>query len=153
MSEIDDVIIDAGGAYFNIRSGASHPIGNGEDATDIIQSALDQHPRVFIPAGVYTISRPLRIHSSGRTLLGAGALTVLRAAEGLDQVILASSFDASVLSDIHVEGLCVDGSADPLHVQGINLVNLRRLTVRNVEGRSLESFVGIAVVEQFEVSG
>ena len=112
MSEIDDVIIDAGGAYFNIRSGASHPIGSGEDATDIIQNALDQHPRVFIPAGVYTISRPLRIHSSGRTLLGAGALTVLRAAEGLDQVILASSFDASVLSDIHVEGLCVDGSAE-----------------------------------------
>lgn len=55
-------------------------VGDGGDATDAIQRALDaasQGGTVRIPAGSYLISRPLRVHQS-TVVAGDGLLSVLR---------------------------------------------------------------------------
>ena len=54
----------------NVRAAPWHAAGDGhQDDTAAIQGAIDAHDAVFLPKGVYRISRPLRLRA-GTTLSG-----------------------------------------------------------------------------------
>lgn len=61
------------------------------DSTDALQKAIDSAPgkTIFIPAGIFRITRPIHLHS-GQTLCGAGSgNTVLTSDAEMEAVIHA----------------------------------------------------------------
>ncbi|HEV7588480.1 MAG TPA: right-handed parallel beta-helix repeat-containing protein [Longimicrobium sp.] len=147
MSTIRGVLLDEGGAYYNVEAGRVP----GQSDAQAIQAALDAHDRVFIPAGTYHLDAPLLVARSGMSLLGAGPRTVLRPAPGVARAIRVNGAPAR-LADVEVAGLAVDGSAAPFTCIGIEIDAVDRLRVRGVAGAQLQGFVGLDNCADFVLS-
>lgn len=134
----------------------SPPTKNAVDDTSILQAALDNTECVVnIPAGLYVISRPLKVHS--RTWVDADPEAVIRLADGAGRdassFLLTNADPKNGNQDIVVEGGVWDGNntANPRKREyhgrsyggvAVNFMNvrgiiLRRLTIRNPESFSI----------------
>jgi hypothetical protein len=98
--------------------------GDGAEATDAIQAALNAAPRggmVRVPAGVYAISRPLKMHQ-GTHLTGDGLLSVLQYSGPARTGCLASA-TPELSCAFHVTGLNLE-----LQTEGSWGVDLRGIS-------------------------
>lgn len=134
----------------------SPPTKKAVDDTSVLQAALDNMECVVkIPAGLYVISEPLKVHS--RTWVDAAPEAVIRLADGAGRdassFLLTNTDPTNGNEDIVIEGGIWDGnnSANPRKREyhgrsyggvAVNFVNvrgivLRRLTIRNPESFSI----------------
>jgi hypothetical protein len=69
----------------NVREAPYNAVGDGvADDYDALQRAIDEHNTVFVPKGIYALSKPLFLHA-GTRLIGIGNVqTVITAQEGAE---------------------------------------------------------------------
>lgn len=142
----------------------SLPSEKSADDTGLLQSALDNTECVVtIPAGLYVVSRPLKVRS--RTWIEADPATVIQLADGAGRdaasFLLTNDDPENGNEDIVVEGGVWDGNnkANPRkreyhgHSYGgvaVNFVNVRGLVLRRMTIRNPESFsIRLGEVEHF----
>jgi hypothetical protein len=126
----------------------------GTDDTAAIQAALDGNAHVYLPAGRYTVTTPLRVARGGVALRGAGAgVSLLTGSVGLPSLLTLSSYTGALIEGLEVAGVGFDGAPDRLKIQAITVANARRVSVREVAGASLEAFLGVELVYDWELTG
>jgi hypothetical protein len=86
---------------------------------------------VYVPAGTYPVRKTVRL-GNAVTLRGAGAATVLRAADGLNDDLIANR-DATGNEDLRVYDLRIEGNRlKQTAGSGIRLSRVRRAVIRGV---------------------
>ena len=142
----------------------SLPSEENADDTGLLQSALDDTECVVrIPAGLYVVSSPLKVHS--RTWIDADPSAVIRLADGAGRdttsFLLTNADPENGNQDIVVEGGVWDGTnkANPRKREyhgrsyggvAVNFVNVRGLVLRRMTIRNPESFsIRLGEVEHF----
>lgn len=142
----------------------STPTKKAIDDTSILQAALDDTECVVtIPAGLYEISQPLKVHS--RTWVDAHPDAVIRLADGAGRAassfLLTNADPENGNQDIVVEGGVWDGNnkANPRKREyhgrsyggvAVNFVNVRGIVLRGLTIRNPESFsIRLGEVEDF----
>lgn len=148
-----------------VRRGSS-PSNELPDDTDLLQAALAASDCVVrIPAGLYVVSRPLKVRS--RVWIDADSAAVIQLADGAGQdaesFLLTNEDPANGNQDIVIEGGVWDGNnrANPREREyhgrsyggvAINFVNVRGLVLRRMTIRNPESFsIRLGEVEDFLV--
>ena len=142
----------------------SLPSEKSADDTGLLQSALDNTECVVtVPAGLYVVSRPLKVRS--RTWIEADPAAVIQLADGAGRdaasFLLTNADPENGNQDIVVEGGVWDGNnkANPrkreYHGRSysgvtVNFVNVRGLVLRRMTIRNPESFsIRLGEVEHF----
>jgi hypothetical protein len=142
-------------------------VGDGAtDDCDALQRILDGGGRsVYFPAGIYTVSRPLRLPSGTRILADDAAVIRMADGAGVDgSVFLLTNADPDGGdADIVVEGGIWDSNCahNPRGEEygentysgvGLNFVKVRRLTLRNLTVRNPDCFyIRLGETEDFRV--
>lgn len=136
------------------------------DDTSILQAALDNTECVVqIPAGLYVVSKPLKVHS--RTWIDADPEAVVRLADGAGRdassFLLTNTDPDNGNQEIVIEGGVWDGNstANPRKREyhgrsyggvALNFVNVRGVILRGLTIRNPESFsIRLGEVEDFLV--
>ena len=133
---------------------AAATVTYGTDDTAALQAALDGNAHVYLPPGRYTLTAPLRVARGGVALRGAGAnLSLLTGSVGLPSFLSFWSYTGEVIEGLDLAGVGFDGAPDRLKIQGVGVVNARRVTVREVAGTSLEVFLGFSLAYDWALTG
>jgi hypothetical protein len=138
------------------------------DDTRLLQAALDNTDCVIsLPAGLYVVSQPLKVHS--RTWVDADPDAVIRLADGAGRdaasFLLTNADTENGNHDIVIEGGVWDGNnmANPRKREyhgrsyggvAVNFVNVCGLTLRAMTIRNPESFsIRLGEVDDFLIEG
>jgi len=127
----------------------------GRNAEKIEAAIAAGFRRLYFPPGAYLLERTVGLARDGLAIRGAGAaLTRFRRVAGAQPGEMVAMFiTAPSGTGLDLSGFTLDGSDDPLHVQGIGVFGWREVVLRDLGARSIEMLSHFQGVRGFRIDG